>query len=46
MLLPNQLTTLRIILTPFFAYFFVSSDPLYKKISLIIFLIAALTDSL
>lgn len=44
MLLPNQLTTLRIILTPFFAYFFIQDNPIMKKISLIIFLIAALTD--
>jgi CDP-diacylglycerol--glycerol-3-phosphate 3-phosphatidyltransferase len=44
MVLPNQLTILRIILTPFFLFFFLSSDPLYKKISLGIFIIAALTD--
>lgn len=44
MLLPNQLTTLRIILTPFFAYFYLSPNPLFKKISLVIFLVAALTD--
>ncbi|HOP49425.1 MAG TPA: CDP-diacylglycerol--glycerol-3-phosphate 3-phosphatidyltransferase [Ignavibacteriales bacterium] len=44
MILPNQLTTLRIILTPIFAYLFISDNPELKKISLIIFLIAALTD--
>jgi CDP-diacylglycerol--glycerol-3-phosphate 3-phosphatidyltransferase len=44
MVLPNQLTILRIILTPFFLFFFLSSDPFYKKISLGIFIIAALTD--
>lgn len=44
MVLPNQLTILRIILTPFFLFFFLSPDPFYKKISLGIFIIAALTD--
>jgi len=44
MVLPNQLTILRIILTPFFFFFFLSPDPLYKQISLGIFIVAALTD--
>jgi CDP-diacylglycerol--glycerol-3-phosphate 3-phosphatidyltransferase len=44
MVLPNQLTVLRIILTPVFLYLFLSSDPLLIQISLGIFLIAALTD--
>jgi len=44
MLLPNQLTTLRIILTPFFVYFFLSDNPVYRQISLAIFLVAAITD--
>jgi CDP-diacylglycerol---glycerol-3-phosphate 3-phosphatidyltransferase len=44
MVLPNQLTVLRIILTPVFLFFFLSDDPLLKQISLGIFLIAALTD--
>lgn len=44
MILPNQLTVLRIILTPFFIYFFMNEDPNYKLISLFIFLAAALTD--
>lgn len=44
MVLPNQLTILRIILTPVFLFFFLSSDPFFKKISLGIFIIAALTD--
>jgi|SRR5690554_1179924 len=44
MVLPNQLTILRIILTPVFLYFFLSSEPLYKQISLGIFIVAALTD--
>ncbi len=44
MVLPNQLTILRIILTPFFLFFFLSPDPLFKQISLGIFVVAALTD--
>jgi len=44
MLLPNQLTVLRIILTPVFLFFFLSENETYKLISLGIFLIAALTD--
>lgn len=44
MVLPNQLTVLRIILTPIFFYFFISEDTTYRQISLIIFIIAALTD--
>ena len=44
MVLPNQLTILRIILTPFFLVFFLSGNPLMKQISLGIFIIAALTD--
>jgi CDP-diacylglycerol---glycerol-3-phosphate 3-phosphatidyltransferase len=44
MVLPNQLTVLRIILTPFFFFMFLSDDILYKQISLGIFIVAALTD--
>lgn len=44
MVLPNQLTILRIILTPFFLVLFLSGNPLLKQISLAIFIIAALTD--
>lgn len=44
MVLPNQLTVLRIILTPVFLFFFLSDHPLFKLISLGIFVIAALTD--
>ncbi len=44
MTLPNQLTILRIILTPVFLFFFLSEDQTYIQISLGIFLIAALTD--
>lgn len=44
MTLPNQLTVLRIILTPIFLYLFLSKDPFLIQISLGVFLIAALTD--
>jgi len=44
LILPNQLTILRIILTPIFLYFFLFEGPWYKEISLAIFFIAALTD--
>ncbi len=44
MVLPNQLTILRIILTPFFLILFLSGNPLLKQISLGVFIIAALTD--
>jgi CDP-diacylglycerol--glycerol-3-phosphate 3-phosphatidyltransferase len=44
MVLPNQLTILRIILTPIFLYLFLSNNPLLIQISLGVFLIASLTD--
>ena len=44
MVLPNQLTVLRIILTPIFLVLFLSPEPLLKQISLAVFFIAALTD--
>jgi CDP-diacylglycerol--glycerol-3-phosphate 3-phosphatidyltransferase len=44
MVLPNQLTVLRIILTPLFFGFLLSEDILFKQIALGIFLIAAITD--
>ncbi|PJA99784.1 MAG: CDP-diacylglycerol--glycerol-3-phosphate 3-phosphatidyltransferase [Ignavibacteriales bacterium CG_4_9_14_3_um_filter_30_11] len=44
MILPNQLTILRIILTPIFLFLFLSADPLLNQISLAVFIIAALTD--
>ncbi|MCE1189277.1 MAG: CDP-diacylglycerol--glycerol-3-phosphate 3-phosphatidyltransferase [Ignavibacteria bacterium] len=44
MLLPNQLTVARIILTPFFMFFFLHGNQTFREISLVIFLIAALTD--
>ncbi len=44
MILPNQLTTLRIILTPIFLFLFISDNPVYIQASLIVYLIAAITD--
>jgi CDP-diacylglycerol---glycerol-3-phosphate 3-phosphatidyltransferase len=44
MVLPNQLTTLRIILTPVFLFLFISDDPLLKQISLAVYIVAAITD--
>lgn len=44
MLLPNQLTILRIILTPVFFFLFLSDTPLLRQISIIVFILAALTD--
>ncbi len=44
MLLPNQLTILRIILTPIFLILFLSDNPVLKQISLAVFIVAALTD--
>ncbi|MHB1051030.1 MAG: CDP-diacylglycerol--glycerol-3-phosphate 3-phosphatidyltransferase [Bacteroidota bacterium] len=41
---PNQLTLLRILLTPVFVYFLFSNDPLDKQIALGIFIVAAITD--
>lgn len=44
MILPNQLTILRIILTPVFLFFFLGDEPVYKQISAGVFIVAALTD--
>lgn len=44
MILPNQLTVLRIILTPVFLLLFLSGNPLMIQISLGVFIIAAITD--
>ena len=44
MTLPNQLTVLRIILSPVFVYFFLSDQSWMKQASLGIFIIAALSD--
>jgi CDP-diacylglycerol--glycerol-3-phosphate 3-phosphatidyltransferase len=42
--LPNQLTLLRIVLTPVFVVLLLSDSPLYLQLSLAVFIIAALTD--
>jgi CDP-diacylglycerol--glycerol-3-phosphate 3-phosphatidyltransferase len=42
--LPNQLTLLRIALTPVFAALLMSDSPVHKQLSLAVFIIAALTD--
>jgi len=44
MILPNQLTVLRIILTPIFLVLFLADDPTLKQISLVVYFIAAITD--
>jgi CDP-diacylglycerol--glycerol-3-phosphate 3-phosphatidyltransferase len=44
MTLPNQLTILRIILSPVFLYFFLSEEIWMKQLSIIIYIIAALSD--
>lgn len=44
MILPNQLTVLRIILTPVFLVLFLSEDPVMIQISIGVFIIAAITD--
>lgn len=41
---PNQLTFLRIALTPVFLAFLFSTDSLYRQLSLLVFIIALLTD--
>ena len=42
--LPNQLTLLRILLTPVFVLLLMSGSPLYLQLSLAVFVFAALTD--
>ena len=44
MVLPNQLTTLRIILTPVFLFLFISGDSVLIQLSLVVYIIAAITD--
>lgn len=44
MVLPNQLTILRIVLTPVFVFFFLQEQESFKHISLGIFFVAAITD--
>ena len=44
MVLPNQLTTLRIILTPIFLFLFISGDSTLMQVSLLVYIVAAITD--
>ncbi len=44
MVLPNQLTILRIVLSPVFFFLFLTGNPLLQQISLLVFFIAAITD--
>jgi CDP-diacylglycerol--glycerol-3-phosphate 3-phosphatidyltransferase len=44
MVYPNQLTILRIILSPIFLVLFLSDEPVLKQISLFVYIIAAITD--
>ena len=44
MILPNQLTVLRIILSPIFLYLFLSGNELLQQISLAVYLVAAFSD--
>ncbi len=41
---PNSLTILRIFLTPVFVILLVSESPLYRQVSVVIYIVAALTD--
>lgn len=41
---PNQLTFLRILLTPVFVAFLFSADPVMRELSVLIFIVAMLTD--
>jgi len=44
MTLPNQLSFLRILLSPVFLFLFLSEDQLYKELSIVVFLLAVFTD--
>ncbi|NOX19168.1 MAG: CDP-diacylglycerol--glycerol-3-phosphate 3-phosphatidyltransferase [Chlorobi bacterium] len=44
MILPNHLSTARIILTPIFIFLFLSGDHVLMQISLAVFFVAAITD--
>ena len=42
--LPNKLTLLRILIAPFFMYFFILDSFYWRLLSLGLFMVAALTD--
>jgi CDP-diacylglycerol--glycerol-3-phosphate 3-phosphatidyltransferase len=44
MSIPNSLTLFRIILTPVFVFLLFSDSPFWKQISLVVYVVAALTD--
>jgi len=44
MTLPNQLSFLRIFLSPVFLFLFLSENQLYKELSIVVFLLAVFTD--
>jgi CDP-diacylglycerol--glycerol-3-phosphate 3-phosphatidyltransferase len=44
MILPNQLTVLRIILTPIFVWLFLADSAMLKQISFFVYVAAAITD--
>jgi len=44
MTIPNILSIIRILLSPVFLFFFMKDDPFSKRLSLLIFFIAVLTD--
>jgi CDP-diacylglycerol---glycerol-3-phosphate 3-phosphatidyltransferase len=44
MTLPNQLTTLRILLTPLFVWLILSENPMQRLFGIIVFVVASLTD--
>ncbi|MCE1273698.1 MAG: CDP-diacylglycerol--glycerol-3-phosphate 3-phosphatidyltransferase [Chlorobiaceae bacterium] len=45
MTLPNQLTTLRILLVPVFVALLLQKDPWYKLVGVVVFAVASLTDA-
>ncbi len=44
MTFPNQLSVLRIILSPVFYFMFLSDNPIVRRLSIVVFILAVLTD--